>query len=291
MELGKRTVRGRLRTLLILGRVSNLPTIWSNCLAGWWLGGTGHPGPFLVLTLGASLLYLGGMFLNDAFDADYDRQHRPERPIPSGAISRAAVWQWGFSWLGLGLLSLALLGRPSAVWGLLLAGCILLYDGLHKLVALSPALIAACRGLLVLMAAAAAREGITGLAIWTALVLASYVAGLGALARKEAVQGSLRYWPLLLLSAPIILALIVNRGPYLAPGILLAGSLAAWMVHCLRYAYWADQRNIARSVAGLLAGIVLVDLLAICGGSILVGMAFALLFVSALLLQRVAPAT
>ena len=31
----------QLRTLLILGRVSNLPTVWSNCLAGWWLA-LGH---------------------------------------------------------------------------------------------------------------------------------------------------------------------------------------------------------------------------------------------------------
>ena len=27
--------------LLILGRVSNLPTVWWNCFAGWLLGGGG----------------------------------------------------------------------------------------------------------------------------------------------------------------------------------------------------------------------------------------------------------
>ena len=32
----------KLRTLLILGRVSNLPTVWSDCLAAWWLGGGGN---------------------------------------------------------------------------------------------------------------------------------------------------------------------------------------------------------------------------------------------------------
>ena len=26
------------RALLVLGRVSNLPTIWSNCLCGWLIG-------------------------------------------------------------------------------------------------------------------------------------------------------------------------------------------------------------------------------------------------------------
>ena len=31
-----------LRTLLVLGRASNLPTVWSNCFAGWLLGGGGE---------------------------------------------------------------------------------------------------------------------------------------------------------------------------------------------------------------------------------------------------------
>src|SRR5213075_1303788 len=80
-----------LRTFLILGRVSNLPTVWSNCLAGWWLGGGGNSGMLPFLFAGVTLLYLGGMFLNDAFDVEFDRQHREERPIPSGRISLATV--------------------------------------------------------------------------------------------------------------------------------------------------------------------------------------------------------
>ena len=84
-----------LRTLLVLGRTSNLPTVWSNCLAGWILGGEGDLKSLLLLSSGATMLYLGGMFLNDAFDEDFDRQHRKERPIPSGQISANAVWAWG----------------------------------------------------------------------------------------------------------------------------------------------------------------------------------------------------
>ncbi len=81
------------QTLLVLGRVSNLPTVWSNCLAGWLLGGGGHGLDFLILLLGASLLYVGGMFLNDAFDQEFDRVSRRERPIPSGQIDAAEVWR------------------------------------------------------------------------------------------------------------------------------------------------------------------------------------------------------
>ena len=63
-----------LRTLLLLGRISNLPTVWSNCLAGWILGGGGTALRLALLCLGASCLYIAGMFLNDAFDAEFDRQ-------------------------------------------------------------------------------------------------------------------------------------------------------------------------------------------------------------------------
>src|ERR1700757_3274044 len=90
------------RTLLVLGRTSNLPTVWSNCLAGWWLGGGRNTANLLPLLVGSTLLYAGGMYLNDAFDADFDMQFRRERPIPSGAISLQMVWRIGLGLLGAG---------------------------------------------------------------------------------------------------------------------------------------------------------------------------------------------
>src|SRR5689334_18324744 len=130
----------RLRTLLVLGRVSNLPTVWSNCLCGWWLGGGGNSWKLPLLFGGATLLYVGGMFLNDAFDVEFDRLRRSERPIPSGAISLRAVWSWGLSALALGLLCLALSGWLTGLLGLGLLLSILIYDAIHKLVAFSPVL-------------------------------------------------------------------------------------------------------------------------------------------------------
>src|SRR5512141_1622691 len=143
------------RTLLILGRVSNLPTVWSNCLAGWLLGGGGSAGRFGLLGLGASCLYIGGMFLNDAFDSEFDSQHRQERPIPSGLITVSKVWGWGLGWLVAGTLLLSLLGPGPIVFALLLASSILVYDAIHKAVTLSPLLMALCRFLLYLVAASA----------------------------------------------------------------------------------------------------------------------------------------
>ena len=62
-----------LRTLLILGRVSNLPTVWTNTLAGCALAGAAvGPGRLALLAIAFSLLYTGGMYLNDAFDRVWD---------------------------------------------------------------------------------------------------------------------------------------------------------------------------------------------------------------------------
>jgi 4-hydroxybenzoate polyprenyltransferase len=260
-------------------------------LAGWWISRGGDAFHFALLCLGATFLYLGGMFLNDAFDVAFDRQFRSERPIPSGTISVEAVWQWGFSWLGLGLLCLTFLGIKCALLGLLLAGCIVLYDAVHKLFALAPVLMALCRFLLIVLAAASAHDGVTGLSLWTALVLACYIVGLSYLARRESTPGLLQYWPILGLIAPLVLAAIINRGSYLGEGLLLSGILFVWLVRCIYLIYRKDHPNVGRAVGGLLAGIVLVDLLAILGGSAPLAVALVLLFLLALAAQRFVPAT
>src|SRR5213593_2379279 len=113
-----------LRTILILGRVSNLPTIWSNCLAGWWLGGDSHFDRLPFVLIGATLLYIAGMFLNDAFDVNFDRQYRKERPIPAGAITLNSVWLLGLAWLFLGVSILFWLGKLTGALGLTLVFCI-----------------------------------------------------------------------------------------------------------------------------------------------------------------------
>jgi hypothetical protein len=48
---------------------------------------------------------------------------------------------------------------------------------------------------------------------------------------------------------------------------------------------------VGRSVSGLLAGICLVDLLAVAGGTPVTGALFVFFFVAALLMQKTVPAT
>src|ERR1035441_4415748 len=107
------------RAFLVLGRVSNLPTVWSNCLAAWLLAGGGETKRFVLMLGSGSCLYLGGMFLNDGCDVEFDRRHRRERPIPSGSISCGAVWASA----GVALLTGTLLALPlgGLAWGWTLA--------------------------------------------------------------------------------------------------------------------------------------------------------------------------
>jgi len=280
-----------IRTLLVLGRVSNLPTVWSNCLAGWLIAQGGPLERLLLVCVGASCLYLGRMFLNDAFDVEFDRQHRAERPIPSGAISLRAVLLWGCGWLLAGVLSISFLGQAPVLLALLLAIAIVIYDAIHKMLLLAPILMAVCRFLLVLMASASALNGVVGLSIWTALVLAAYIVGLSYLARKESTPGPLQYWPCVFLATPIVLALIVNQGPYQKRAAMLAAILVLWLFRSLRFLYWYGEPNVGRTVSSLLAGIVLVDLLGTGGLTASANLTFAALFLSAVLFQRVIPAT
>ncbi len=282
----------RLRTLLVLGRVSNLPTVWSNCLAGWWLGGGENYGKLPLLFLGVSSLYTGGMFLNDAFDADFDRQRRQERPVPSGAISLVAVWRWGWAWLALGLLCLTILGKTTGALAVVLAICIVIYDAGHKAFTASPWLMGVCRLWVYVIAASTGAWGMNGWPIWCGVVLAVYVAGLAFVAQQESFRKPIPYWPLGLLAAPIILAAMMDTGEYRMPGIWLSLVLLLWVAYCTRTVFQPAEVNVPRVVSGLLAGIVWVDWLAVapaCPHGL--SCTFLVLFGATLGLQRYVPAT
>ncbi len=282
----------RWRAFLVLARASNLPTVWSNCLAAWLLGdGEVTDWPRLsLLCLGATLFYTGGMFLNDAFDAQFDAQHRRERPVPSGAIPLRTVWRSGFALLAAGLMCIVPLGLLPALAGVLLCGCIVIYDAVHKMIKLSPVLMALCRFMLCLVAASAARGTLTGRSVWSALALAAYVAGLSYVARRESTGVRVQIWPLALLAGPLVLAGLINDGRYLQPALTVGAMLVLWTARSLRTLF-GPERNVARSVSGLLAGIVLVDLLAVADVPREHGAVFIALFLLALLFQRFFPAT
>jgi 4-hydroxybenzoate polyprenyltransferase len=203
------------------------------------------------------------MFLNDAFDRAIDARERPERPIPSGAISAGEVFGVGFSLLGLGLLGLvgnaALRSEspmPSVAAGVVLAALIVLYDAWHKGNALSPVVMGLCRGAVYVTAGLASGGSLGCSLILGALVLAAYVVGLTFVARQENRKSYRAGATLALVFSPVALAVFE---PNL--GVVGWGALAlfvTWASITLRPLF-STSPNVPLAVVRLIAGISLVD--------------------------------
>ena len=292
---------GSLKALLLLGRVSNLPTVWSNCLGAWLLAGgalleSAEVQRFAWLITGSTLLFLAGMFLNDAFDVQFDREHRPERPIPSGDITAKAVWALGIVQLLIGLGCLVYVNTLATLCAFGLAGSILIYDWLHKRTALSPLIMGLCRLLLYLLAGTTATGSLNLTVVLSAFALWSYIVGLSNIARRESTGGRLNSWPCWLLSLPLALVLALpyyqEGADLLSSGVVIAGGLyALWTVRSLLFTFKSMIPQHGRTVSGLLAGIVLFDFLLAANQNMEMGIVFFGLFGLALLFQRYIPAT
>lgn len=284
----------KLEVALKLGRVSNLPTVWTNVFTGVALAGTAAADARLaILLVSLSLFYVGGMFLNDAFDSAFDAASRPERPIPSGYVSAAQVYAVGFGMLvvGVGLLAWAGYGfEPFTQWrpvlaGIALAAAITFYNWHHKDNPLSPLVMGVCR-LLVYLAAAYAVASILPRPVFVAaIMLLCYLIGLTYTAKQEHLDRLGAIWPLAFLAVPVAYGiwLAFRQAAALLPLLLFVG----WTL----YALWLLRRrakgDVPRAVVSLIAGIALLDsvILAGHGAPLLAGLAV-VAFVLTLSLQR-----
>jgi 4-hydroxybenzoate polyprenyltransferase len=178
-----RVARSRPRAYLALARVSNLPTIWTNVLAGSVLATTSPDVRTIVpIAVAISLLYSGGMFLNDAFDARFDAANQPYRPIPAGEATLGETFFVGFVLLAGGVILLFAAAPDAALWALALAGCIVLYDWRHKGNPVAPLIMGVCRGLVYCTAGAAA-GAVTGSVFIGAAIITAYVVALTLVAK------------------------------------------------------------------------------------------------------------
>jgi 4-hydroxybenzoate polyprenyltransferase len=148
-------------------------------------------GKFIPLVITSCLLYLSGMVLNDVFDAEVDSQERPDRPIPSGRISRtsAAILGWGLFAAGVAVAWFASMKfndwRPGGLASVL-ASCIVLYDGGLKHTRLAPVVMGECRMLNVLLGMSLILDSWGKFEVVIALGVAVYIAGVTMFARTEA---------------------------------------------------------------------------------------------------------
>lgn len=215
----------KLRDLLELCRVSNLPTVWSNSVLGFFAGaelfhvaqsgtlfGLGNglvhaiaDDPHIyfellfLLTVPFSLLYCSGMALNDYVDRRVDLLERPQRPIPSGRVNPITALGIALGFMQFGIAGVWLLEqrfyfdilswRATALAGLL-ALVIVFYNVIHQASLLSVFLMGLCRGLVVVTAAAVHQPPSLAWQWWVfvaapAFVLIMYTVLISVVARRE----------------------------------------------------------------------------------------------------------
>ncbi|MBD7952463.1 UbiA family prenyltransferase [Oerskovia sp. Sa4CUA1] len=142
-----------------------------------------RPWRLALLPLSSACLYAGGMALNDYADRELDAVERPERPLPSGRVSPAQALgvASGLTVVGLALAGVGG-GRRSFALAVPLAASVWTYDLVAKNHATGPAVMAACRGLDVLMGAGLGR---VRAALPAAAALTVHTAGVTVLSRGE----------------------------------------------------------------------------------------------------------
>jgi 4-hydroxybenzoate polyprenyltransferase len=259
-----------LSTLLRVGRISNIPTVWTNVLAGSVIaGGDRNPGRIALIMLAMTAFYVGGMYLNDFFDRRIDARDRPGRPIHAGEIGASTVSSIGFGLLATGIALMIPFGLAATVWGALLAAVIVLYDVWHKGNVLSPLVMGTCRALVYFGTGAALAGGTSTATMLGAAALASHVAGITYAAKQENLDRIGNLWPLALLAVPLLAALPALFSAWLVVVAFLL-LLAADIVAIRLLATRPVAGSVPSAVSGLIAAICLVDAVAIAlaGGSV-----------------------
>jgi hypothetical protein len=191
----------RLTGFLRLMRPANIVTAVSDILAGVaiacfaveikWTELSFLP-PFL-LVLSTIGLYGGGVVFNDVFDAELDKTERPERPIPSGLISKNSAAMFASVLLALALVAAALvheqLFSPSFFIALAIAIAAVVYDkwGKHHLF-LGPLNMGLCRGLNLLLGMSIFPAALSGYWI-ICFVPVIYIAAITVISRGEVHGG------------------------------------------------------------------------------------------------------
>ncbi|MEU5944412.1 SCO3242 family prenyltransferase [Micromonospora sp. NPDC047465] len=156
-----------------------------------------------ALAAASVLLYWAGMAANDWADRRLDAVERPERPIPSGRVTpgTALGLAAGLTAAGVALAATAG-GRRAASVAVPLAAAVWGYDLAAKNTPAGPAVMAACRGLDVLLGATGGR---VLRAVPAAVTVAAHTWTVTALSRRE-VTGADAALPLRTLAGTALVA-------------------------------------------------------------------------------------
>ena len=184
-----------LKALLSLTRPANLVTAIADVLAGMAIAGYFHdfappPAPVGWLSLATVCLYGGGVVFNDVFDAELDAIERPERPIPSGTVSKKLATVVGALLLAVGIGVSFIVNQTAGFLAVGIAVSSLVYDrfGKHHNW-LGPINMGLCRGLNLLLGVSILPDQVLPW-VWVGLVPIAYIAAITMISRGEVHGGS-----------------------------------------------------------------------------------------------------
>lgn len=208
--------------LLRLMRPANIITAVSDILAGVaiaaCIAGNGSVPQWqsvMLLILSTIGLYGGGVMLNDVFDAALDKAERPERPIPSGLITKNIAAFFGTVLLLAGVIAAA--GVPISGWfspstfiAAAIAVCAVVYDKWMKHNSiLGPLNMGICRGLNLLLGMSILPAVLQRYS-YIAIVPVIYIAAITMISRGEVHGGKKRtLYSAALLYAVVIAAILI----------------------------------------------------------------------------------
>lgn len=299
----------KLHALLSTARVANVPSVVSNLGVGVLLGlmfrGGGFSWPWL-LTIAAILFYVGGNFLNDWMDRDWDRIHRPERALPRGQFSPQLYLGVAISSFLIGLAITFFYGQEAFLVGAVLVGLIWLYTAIHKKTPFSVIPMGLCRASLPVLGFLAVGPKFSWMILFSSAALLVYIIGLSMSARGESRPESAhdrRLFARFMLFGSGLIAVYTGVRSHPDTALLALCVFGVWMGFCLtKY-----RSPVPVHVSALLAGIPLIDLITLLPFAFFAteldlletsnGWFFTSLllppfaFVAGRLLQRLAPAT
>jgi 4-hydroxybenzoate polyprenyltransferase len=158
-------------------------------ISGFFHGPHEDLAPLVWLILSTSGLYGGGVVMNDVFDAELDSVERPERPIPSGLISKAKAAFLGTLLLISGVVFGFVASNFSGILALTIAIAAIVYDKWAKHSSFwGPLSMGMCRGLNLLLGLSIIPAQVAE--YWfLALVPMIYIAAITMISRGEVYGG------------------------------------------------------------------------------------------------------
>ena len=177
-----------------------------------WQGLGSYGTDLLFLSLATIGLYGGGVVFNDVFDLEIDSVERPERPLPSGEVSKKHAITMGVGLFLSGIAAALLVGFYSGLLALVIAILALVYDmkGKHYAV-MGPLNMSLCRGANLLLGMSA-WTGSLSLGYSLIILPILYISSITLISRGEVAGGNKAHLSLALIGYALVAGLLLGLG-------------------------------------------------------------------------------